>query len=113
MKIEVTITPESAGILAAAIVSAMSGAPAVPAGTPPAKPATKAKEKAAPPAVTLDDLRASATKVVDAGKKDLLAPALAKFGAKKITELKPEQYTDALAAFEAAAVATAEEDPMA
>lgn len=118
MKIEITITPESANILAAAIVAAVGGGAPVSTGTSeaPAKPAAKPKaEKPAPKAVTLDDLRAAATECVNNGKKDkLLALNKDKFGVAGISKLAPEQYADALKAYEALAKEPAdEEDPTA
>lgn len=119
MKIEITITPESANILAAAIIAAVSGGDKVTCNTgnagaaeAPAKPAKAAKaEKPAPPAVTLDDLRVAATKCVDAGKKDkLLAINKDTFGVAGISKLDPKQYADALKAYEALAKEPAEEE---
>lgn len=123
MKIEITITPESANILAAAIVAAVGGNPAQAvtntttdkAAEAPAKPAKADKpakaEKPAPPAVTLDDLRVAATKCVDAGKKDkLLAINKDTFGVAGISKLDPKQYADALKAYEALAKEPAEEE---
>ena len=119
MKIEITITPESANILAAAIVAAVGGGAPASTGTSEAaatKPAAKSKaEKPAPKAVTLDDLRAVATECVNNGKKDnLLALNKDKFGVAGISKLAPEQYADALKAYEALAKEPAdEEDPTA
>jgi hypothetical protein len=118
MKIEITITPESANILAAAIVAAVGGDKVTcntgnGAAEAPAKPAKAAKaEKVAPPPVTLDDLRVAATKCVDAGKKDkLLQINKDSFGVAGISKLDPKQYADALKAYEA--LAEEEEDPTA
>ena len=115
MKIEITITPESANILAAAIMAAVGGAAPAPApvSDTPAKPAAKAKEKEKPaaPAVTLEDLRLAATKCVDAGKKDkLLALNKDTFGVAGISKLDPKQYDAALKAYEALAKEAAEEE---
>jgi len=77
------------------------------------KPAAKAKaEKPAPKAVTIDDLRAAATKCVEAGKKAKLVEINTGFGVAGISKLAPEQYADALKAYEALA-AEPEDDPTA
>lgn len=118
MKIEITITPESANILAAAIVAAVGGGSVNNTGNietaapKPVKADKPAKaEKPAPPAVTLDDLRVAATKCVDAGKKDkLLAINKDTFGVAGISKLDPKQYADALKAYEALAKEPAEEE---
>lgn len=124
MKIEITITPESANILAAAIVSAMGGAAPAAATTETStvgqtkeaasKPAKAAKaEKPAAPAVTLEDLRAVATECVNAGKKDKVAEINKSFGATGLSKIDPDKYPDALKALKALAAEAPEEDPCA
>lgn len=41
---------------------------------------------------TVSDIRAEATKLVKAGKDEELKALFSEFGAKKISDLKPEQY---------------------
>lgn len=125
MKIEITITPESANILAAAIVSAMGGAAPAAAITETStvgqtketasKPATKTKEKEKPaaPAVTLEDLRAVATECVNAGKKDKLVEINKSFGATGLSKIEPDKYPEVLKALKALAAEAPEEDPCA
>lgn len=118
MKIEITITPESANILAAAIMAAVGGATPAPApvSDTPAKPAkTKEKEKPAAPAVTLEDLRAVATECVNAGKKDKLVEINKSFGATGLSKIEPDKYPEVLKALKALAkeVVEEEEDPTA
>lgn len=118
MKIEITITPESANILAAAIVAAVGGGGSPAAASEdkaPVKPKAKEKEKPAPKAFTLDDLRTAATECVNNGKKDkLVALNKESFGVTGISKLAPEQYADALKAYEALAKEPADdEDPTA
>ena len=121
MKIEVTITQESAKQLAEALAPILTGyaAPASPPSTPPSSPeipvkekATKpVKEKPAAPAVTLDEVRAAMAKVVGAGKKGQLLPTLEKhFNVKQASHMKPEQYAEAVKLFDAIAESPAEED---
>lgn len=118
MKIEITITPESANTLAAAIVAAVGGGSAQTVTNTTTAPEDKQQkvkpakaEKPAPPAVTLDDLRVAATKCVDAGKKDkLLQINKDTFGVAGISKLDPKQYADALKAYEALAKEPAEEE---
>jgi len=124
MKIEITITPESANILAAAIVSAMGGAAPAAAITETStvgqtketasKPAKAAKaEKPAAPAVTLEDLRAVATECVNAGKKDKLVEINKSFGATGLSKIEPDKYPEVLKALKALAAEAPEEDPCA
>jgi len=124
MKIEITITPESANILAAAIVSAMGGAAPAAAITETStvgqtketasKPAKAAKaEKPAAPAVTLEDLRAVATECVNAGKKDKLVELNKSFGASGLSKIEPDKYPEVLKALKALAAEAPEEDPCA
>lgn len=117
MKIEITITPESANTLAAAIMAAVGGAAPAPASVSdtPAKPAAKAKEKEKPaaPAVTLEDLRAVATECVNAGKKDKLVEINKSFGATGLSKIEPDKYPEVLKALKALAKEAAEEDPTA
>jgi hypothetical protein len=131
MKIEITITPESANILAAAIVSAMGGTAAAITETSTvgqtketstvgqtketaSKPAKAPKaEKPTAPAVTLEDLRAVATECVNAGKKDKLVEINKSFGATGLSKIEPDKYPDVLKALKALAAEAPEEDPCA
>lgn len=124
MKIEITITPESANILAAAIVSAMGGTAAAITETSTvgqtketaSKPAKAPKaEKPTAPAVTLEDLRAVATECVNAGKKDKLVEINKSFGATGLSKIEPDKYPEVLKALKALAkeVVEEEEDPTA
>ena len=85
---------------------------AVAAEPKPAKEPKAKAEKPAPKAVTIDDLRAAATKCVEAGKKAKLVEINTGFGVAGISKLAPEQYADALKAYEALA-AEPEDDPTA
>ena len=123
IKVTIDISPESANNLAAAFSKlGVGGAVSVPAGTPTetvstdtTKATPKAKaEKPAPKAVTIDDLRAVATECVNAGKKPRLVEINNGFGVAGISKLAPEQYADALKAYEALLKEpVAEEDPTA
>jgi hypothetical protein len=53
------------------------------------------------PAVTLEQVRAKLTELSQSGKKDDIKVLIAKFGGTKLTDIKPEQYADVLAAAEA------------
>lgn len=127
IKVIIDISPESANNLAAAFSkiglggSTVQGAQTITEGSTGTakaeKPATKpAKaEKPAAPAVTLDDLKAAATLCVSTPAKKAKLVELNKetFKVGKISELKPEQYADALKAYKALAAEAEEEDPTA
>ena len=49
---------------------------------------------------SLETVRAKLAAISQAGKKDEIAALIAKFGASKLTEVKPENYADLLAAAE-------------
>lgn len=66
------------------------------------KPEAPAAETPAPaPTVTLEQVRAKLTELSQGGKKDDIKGLIAKFGGTKLTDIKPEQYADVLAAAEA------------
>lgn len=114
--VSIDITPDSANNLVAALLKAVgTGGATTPAAEAPAKPAGKKIEKPAAPAVTLDDLKAAATNCVATPAKKAKLVALNKdtFGVSKISELKPEQFADALKAYKALAAEAEEEDPTA
>ena len=78
-----------------------AAAPAASAPTAEAAPAAAPSQSADAPAITYDQLK---PKIVALAKRDRAAAEqlLARFGAKVGTDLKPEQYSDVLAAFEEA-----------
>lgn len=49
---------------------------------------------------SLETVRAKLAAISQAGKKDAIAALITKFGASKLTEVKPENYADLLAAAE-------------
>lgn len=63
--------------------------------TPPPAP-----EPTAAPTFTLEQVRAKLAQLGQAGKKDEAMALLNEFGAKKVTELKPENYAALMAAAE-------------
>lgn len=73
-------------------------------GTTAPKPAPKtkaAKAKPEPTGPTLDDVRVAARTFMEAQGPEALAAVIADFGAKKMSDVKPEQYPDLLARFAA------------
>jgi len=74
--------------------------------SPPPKTAPRASSAKASPApapeqksdeLTLEAVRAKLATISQAGKKDHVAALIAEFGASKLTEVKPEDYTALLA----------------
>lgn len=63
-----------------------------PVGTEPYGEFTTQDVKEDKPTVSLTDVRAVALKLSKAGKQDVLKAAFAKFGGKKLSDIKPDDY---------------------
>lgn len=115
--ITVTFAPENerqVAALAQAMVAYLGTPAEAETEAPKAEPVAKKRKPEAPaaetpapaaetpaPTVTLEQVRAKLTELSQSGKKDDIKGLIAKFGGTKLTDIKPEQYADVLAAAEA------------
>lgn len=100
--ITLDLTPENLELLkslcggtpAAKSVEKAKAEPPTEAETPKAEAPVEAETPVKEEGVTLSDIRAIALKLSKAGQQEQLKEAFAKFGGKKLSDIKPENYAE-------------------